>query len=69
MTDYFQKGTADYTSVLTKLKAVGVPCLQIGTTGGDTLAITGERAVPVKQLETKFESWLPAYMAGNMSAV
>jgi phosphoribosylformylglycinamidine synthase len=51
--------------VLTKLKAVGVPCVQIGITGGDTLAIAGERAVPVKQLEAKFESWLPAYMAAK----
>ncbi len=56
---------AELLGVLTKLKAVGVPCVQIGTTGGDTLAIAGERTVPVKKLETTFESWLPAYMAAK----
>ncbi|MBR1222822.1 phosphoribosylformylglycinamidine synthase subunit PurL [Bradyrhizobium sp. U87765 SZCCT0131] len=51
--------------VLTKLKAVEVPYLQIGTTGGDTLAIAGEGEVPVKQLNVSFERWLPEYMAGK----
>ena len=51
--------------VLTKLKAVEVPYLQIGTTGGDTLAIAGEGEVPVKQLNASFERWLPEYMAGK----
>ena len=47
---------------MTKLKTVGVPCTQIGITGGTTLSIAGERAVEVKALETAHEAWLPAYM-------
>jgi phosphoribosylformylglycinamidine synthase II len=56
---------AELLGVLTKLKAVNVPCVRIGVTGGDTIAIAGEGMVSVKQLETKFESWLPAYMAAK----
>jgi phosphoribosylformylglycinamidine synthase subunit PurL len=56
---------AELLGVLTKLKAVGVPCTQIGTTGGDVIAIAGERTVHVKRLNAAFESWLPAYMAGK----
>ncbi|MBB5049416.1 phosphoribosylformylglycinamidine synthase [Rhodopseudomonas rhenobacensis] len=51
--------------VLTKLKAVGVPCLQIGTTAGHTLSIAGERAVDIKALEHAHESWFPNYMGGK----
>jgi phosphoribosylformylglycinamidine synthase len=51
--------------VLTKLKAVEVPCIQIGITGGQEIAVAGERAVHVKALQHAFESWLPAYMAGK----
>ncbi|MEW6640162.1 MAG: phosphoribosylformylglycinamidine synthase subunit PurL [Pseudomonadota bacterium] len=51
--------------VLTKLKAVEVPYLQIGTTGGDTLAIAGEGEVAVKQLNASFERWLPGYMTSK----
>jgi phosphoribosylformylglycinamidine synthase len=52
----------DLLGVMTKLKAVGVPCSQIGITGGTTLSIAGERAVEVTALETAHEAWLPAYM-------
>jgi hypothetical protein len=31
------------------------------------LAIAGERPVAVAQLKESFESWLPAYMAGQAS--
>jgi phosphoribosylformylglycinamidine synthase len=56
---------ADLLSVFTKLKAVEVPCVQIGLTGGHEIAITGERAVHVKALRHGFESWLPDYMHGK----
>ncbi len=56
---------AELLGVLTKLKAVEVPYVQIGTTGGDKLVIAGEGEVAVKTLNTAFESWLPAYMAGK----
>ncbi|WP_309775203.1 phosphoribosylformylglycinamidine synthase subunit PurL [Nitrobacter vulgaris] len=53
----------DLLSVFTKLKAVEVPCIQIGLTGGHEIAIAGERAVHIKTLQHGFESWLPDYMA------
>jgi phosphoribosylformylglycinamidine synthase len=53
----------DLLSVFTKLKAVEVPCIQIGLTGGHEIAIAGERAVHIKTLQRGFESWLPDYMA------
>jgi phosphoribosylformylglycinamidine synthase subunit PurL len=36
---------------------------RVGTTGGDTLVLPGERPVPVGTLDERFESWLPRYMA------
>ncbi|MEA2881764.1 MAG: phosphoribosylformylglycinamidine synthase subunit PurL, partial [Bradyrhizobium sp.] len=57
----------DLLSVFTKLKAVGVPCVQIGLTGGDRIAVSGEGAVQVKALADAFERWLPAYMSGKTS--
>jgi phosphoribosylformylglycinamidine synthase subunit PurL len=40
------------------------PIRRLGATGGPALAIDGERALPVADLRTRFEAWLPAYMAG-----
>jgi phosphoribosylformylglycinamidine synthase len=50
--------------VLAKMKGAGVPCIRIGTTGGDAIAISGEAPVSVDALKTGFERWLPAYMNG-----
>jgi phosphoribosylformylglycinamidine synthase len=54
-------------TVLSKLKNVGVPCVQIGKTGGHAVAIAGERAVDIKALVHAHESWLPNYMSGKAS--
>jgi phosphoribosylformylglycinamidine synthase len=51
--------------VLAKMKGCGVPCVRIGTTGGEAVAVAGEASVSVATLRTAFESWLPAYMAGK----
>jgi phosphoribosylformylglycinamidine synthase len=51
--------------VLAKMKGASVPCMRIGTTGGDVIAVTGEDAVSVASLKDGFEGWLPAYMAGK----
>jgi phosphoribosylformylglycinamidine synthase len=51
--------------VLAKMKGAGVPCVRIGTTGGDTIAINGEAPVSVASLKAGFESWFPAYMKGT----
>ncbi|MGN6285253.1 MAG: phosphoribosylformylglycinamidine synthase subunit PurL [Afipia sp.] len=52
-------------ALLIKAHAVGVPCTRIGTTGGDAIAIAGEKAVSIEALRKGFESWLPDYMAGR----
>ncbi|MDB5503216.1 MAG: phosphoribosylformylglycinamidine synthase subunit, partial [Tardiphaga sp.] len=54
-------------SVLTKLRTVEVPCVQIGVTGGHEVAVAGERAVHVKALLHAHESWLPNYMNAKAS--
>jgi phosphoribosylformylglycinamidine synthase len=55
----------DLLGVLTKLKTLNGPCVQLGLTGGPAIAIEGERAVDIRALQHGFESWLPAYMAGQ----
>jgi phosphoribosylformylglycinamidine synthase len=52
-------------SVLARAKAANVPVWTIGKTGGDTLTLAGERPILVTILRERFESWLPAYMAGE----
>ena len=51
--------------MMSKLRAVGVPCVEIGKTGGDTIAIEGEAPVSIASLKEGFEGWLPNYMAGQ----
>src|SRR5271169_1574979 len=51
--------------VLAKMKGANVPCVRIGTTGGDAIAIAGEQPVSVVSLRDGFETWLPAYMNGK----
>jgi len=51
--------------VLAKMKGAGVPCVRIGTTGGDSIAIAGETPVSVASLKAGFEGWFPAYMGGK----
>jgi phosphoribosylformylglycinamidine synthase len=43
-----------------------VPFARLGATGGRALAVAGERPLPVDDLKTRFETWLPAYMAGKV---
>lgn len=52
-------------TIMSKLKAVGVPCVEIGKTGGDAIAIEGEAPVAISKLKEGFENWLPNYMAGH----
>jgi phosphoribosylformylglycinamidine synthase len=56
---------ADAHALLMKTHAVGVPCVRIGTTGGDAVAIAGEKAVSIEALRKGFEGWLPDYMASK----
>ncbi len=41
---------------------------RIGTTGGDAIAIPGERAIAIKTITERFEGWLPTYMTGGRAA-
>ena len=53
-------------AIIARADIAGVPVRRIGTTGGEALAIAGERAVPVETLSERFEAWLPGYMAGTL---
>ena len=50
--------------LMRRIQAASVPVYRIGSTGGDTIAIPGERAIAIKALADRFEGWLPTYMAG-----
>jgi phosphoribosylformylglycinamidine synthase subunit PurL len=50
--------------VLERARAVAVPVVPLGATGGTLLAIAGERPLRIDDLKRRFEAWLPAYMAG-----
>jgi phosphoribosylformylglycinamidine synthase len=51
--------------VLAKMRGCEVPCVRIGTTGGDAIAISGEAPVSIDALRTSHERWLPDYMGGK----
>ena len=57
---------ADVESVIARAREANVPVWTIGMTGGDTLTLSGERPILVTILKDRFESWLPAYMAGEL---
>jgi len=51
--------------VLAKMRGCEVPCVRIGTTGGDAIAIVGEALVSIESLRTSHERFLPEYMGGK----
>ncbi len=55
---------ADAEAVMRRGQDAGIPVRRLGATGGDTIALAGERPVAVAALAAKFEGWLPDYMAG-----
>ncbi len=55
--------TKDADAVARRAQAAAVPVTRLGATGGRVLAIAGERPLPVGELRSRFEAWLPAYMA------
>ena len=50
--------------VLSRARSCGIPARQLGFTGTDALTLQDERPILVAKLRERFESWLPAYMAG-----
>ena len=55
--------TNNVDAVMQRASAAGVPVARLGATGGEILAVAGERPLPIKDLRARFEAWLPAYMA------
>jgi phosphoribosylformylglycinamidine synthase len=53
--------------VIQRVQTASVPVHQIGSTGGDSIVIPGERAIAIETLVDRFEGWLPAYMAAPAS--
>jgi phosphoribosylformylglycinamidine synthase II len=54
----------DVDDVLERARTAGVSALRLGATGGDALTLLGEPPIRLETLKNRFESWLPAYMAG-----
>jgi phosphoribosylformylglycinamidine synthase len=52
-------------AVLGRAAEAGVPIRHIGITGGEALALPGERPILIKALTERFERWFPAYMSGG----
>jgi phosphoribosylformylglycinamidine synthase subunit PurL len=47
-----------------RARFANVPIRQLGYTGGDALTIQDEQPILIAKLRERYESWLPAYMAG-----
>jgi phosphoribosylformylglycinamidine synthase subunit PurL len=56
---------ANAEKILARASSASVPAARLGATGGDALRIAGEKPLPVATLIERFETWLPAYMAGS----
>jgi phosphoribosylformylglycinamidine synthase len=54
----------DAATIAQRAKALGVPLLRLGATGGAVLALDGERPLAVAELQRHFEGWLPRFMTG-----
>jgi len=49
--------------LLYEAAALGIPMTVLGSTGGDSLILPGEKAISVTELRSAHESWLPTYMS------
>jgi phosphoribosylformylglycinamidine synthase subunit PurL len=56
---------ADADAIARRAQAAAIPLIRLGATGGRVLAVAGERPLRVGDLRSRFEEWLPAYMAGR----
>jgi phosphoribosylformylglycinamidine synthase len=54
-------------AVLARAREASIPVLRVGVTGGEVLMLPGERPLTVAALKDRFESWLPTYMAGEIT--
>jgi len=53
----------DAEAIARRAAAAAVPLTRLGATGGHLLALADARPLSVRDLVSRFESWLPAYMA------
>jgi phosphoribosylformylglycinamidine synthase II len=56
---------ADAASVLEKAAKARIPAQRLGRTAGDALILPRERPILIATLVSRFEGWLPGYMAGH----
>ena len=56
--------TRDPDAIIARMKAVAVPVLRLGATGGDALRLGDGKSIAVAALREVNEAWLPAYMDG-----
>ena len=56
---------ANATSVLEKVEKAGIPAQRLGRTAGNALILPRERPILIATLVSRFEGWLPGYMAGH----
>jgi phosphoribosylformylglycinamidine synthase len=54
-------------AAMRRVRAASVPVHRIGTTGGATLLLPGERPILIKALTERFEGWFPQYMARDVA--
>jgi phosphoribosylformylglycinamidine synthase subunit PurL len=57
----------DSEAVVQRAAAAGLPLIRLGATGGRALAIAGARPLRIGDLLSRFEDWLPAYMAASLA--
>jgi phosphoribosylformylglycinamidine synthase len=57
---------AEAAAVLDLAAGGGVPAQRLGSTGGNALILPAERPIPISNLVSRFEGWLPAYMAAGV---
>jgi phosphoribosylformylglycinamidine synthase len=53
----------DAEAIARRAAAAAVPLTRLGATGGHLLALADAQPLVVRDLVSRFESWLPAYMA------
>ena len=55
---------ADAERILADAKALAIPAVRLGATGGQTLTLPGEAPIVIADLIQAAKSWFPTYMAG-----
>ena len=54
----------DPAAIMRRANAAGIKLTHLGATGGAFLTLEGAQPIAIGELKRRFESWLPASMAG-----